>query len=120
MQEVNITTKGIVNNVNDDPFSKQVEEQKKILEEAPGTAEQLKQFYNSEQWEKVREQLIEAGKILVEKCKPVIEAMATAARKYHNIIIEAYKTDPEVKKCYGIYKKTRKRKDKKKANAQNI
>ena len=118
MQEVNITTKGIVNN--DDPFSKQVEEQKKILEEAPGTAEQLKQFYNAEQWKEIKERVIRVRETLIKAVKPVIEAMATAARKYHNIIIEAYKTDPEVKKCYGIYKKTRKRKDKKKANAQNI
>lgn len=121
-----ITTEGLINA--NSLLNKQVEETRKYLaipkeklpEEAPGTTEQVKQFYNSEQWKDIRETVIRVGEKLIEVFKPVIETVAKVAVNIRDEIIKIYKADPEIKRCYGIYKRTRKRKNKKKANAQNI
>lgn len=77
------------------------------------------QKYNSEYIEKLKAAFIEVGETIIETVKPVIKAVAEVVKDMHNTIIEACKTDPEVKKCYGIYKRTKKRKDQKEANKQN-
>lgn len=90
-----------------------------IPEEAPGTAEQLKQYYNSEEWKEIKEKVIRVAEKLKEAMTPVVERIREAAKEFHKICMIAYSTDPEIKKCYSIYKRTRKRKDKKKANDQD-
>lgn len=82
----------------------------------PGTAEQLQQQYNSEKWEELKESFIKLGEQLVQSFKPVIEAVRKVVKDMYYQIMEVYKKDPEIKKCYGIYKRTKKRKDQKKAN----
>lgn len=83
----------------------------KLPEEAPGTAEQLKQFYNSEQWKDVIEAFKRTYERIKEAVTPVIEAAAKAAKEICRGLMKIYSTDPEIKKCYGIYKRTKKRKD---------
>lgn len=86
------------------------------LPEVPVTAEQLKQQYNSEQWEELKESFTRAWKAIKEWITPIIEAGSKVIKDMYYTIMEAYKKDPEIKKCYGIYKRTKKRKDQKKAN----
>ena len=75
----------------------------------PGTAEQLQQQYNSEKWEELKESFIKLGKQLIEVFKPK-EALISA---WYGIK-ELLKVDPEIKKCYGIYKRTKNRRIRKK------
>lgn len=70
-----------------------------LPEEAPGAAEQLKQFYNSKQWKEVVEGFNRAWKAIKEEMTSVFKAVAV---------------DPEIKKCYGIYKRTKNRRIRKK------
>lgn len=90
-----------------------------LPEEAPGAAEQLKQFYNSEQWKETIEGFNRAWKVIKEEMTPAFKAVAEVTQKLYDTIIKAYTVDPEIKKCYGIYKRTKKRKDQKKANDQD-
>lgn len=84
--------------------------------EIPEIAKEIQLSYdNSEQLEEIKESFIKLGKQLVEAVKPVKEALMSA---WHGIK-ELLKVDPEIKKCYGIYKRTKKRKDQKKANDKN-
>lgn len=85
------------------------------IAEVPGAAEQLKQQYNNEQWEEIKESFIKLGKQLVEVFKAVEEALISV---WYGIK-ELLKVDPEIKKCYRIYARTKKRKDQKKANDKN-
>lgn len=113
------------------PLSKQLEEMKDILtieeyeEERKRQivehekAEQLKQFYNSEQWKDVIEAIERTYERIKEAVTPVIEAAAKVAKELYRGVMKVYSADPEIKKCYGIYKRTKKRKDQKEANKQN-
>lgn len=71
------------------------------------TAKQIQQFYNSEQWKEVAESINKMWNSLLNTFKPIFE------RVRRNIEI-AYLSVPEIKKCYGIYKRTKKRRIKKK------
>lgn len=97
------------------------EERKETIkpEEATATAEQLKQYYNGEQWKDIMEKVIKIGEAITEAVKPAIETVVNVANEVYKGIIKVFTADPEIKKCYGIYKRTRKRKDKKKANDKN-
>lgn len=86
------------------------------IAEVPGTAERLQQQYNSEQWKEVVESLNRTKETIIKTVTPVIEAVAKVVKDMYYTIMEAYSVDPEIKKCYGIYKRTKKRKDQKKAN----
>lgn len=77
-------------------------------DEMPGKAEDLQQFYNSEYWENAKETFIRTGEAIIEAVKPLIESVSQVAFNLYNEIKVALQVDPEVKKCYGIYKRTKK------------
>lgn len=76
-------------------------------EEVIATEEQLKQFYHSEEWKDVEERLNRAWKTIKQTLTPVIEAAAEAVKEVSIKIKAMIETDPEIKKCYGIYYRTR-------------
>lgn len=69
------------------------------------TAEQIKSFYNSEQWKEVKERYEAFREILT----PIIERVTIACSRMYDAVVKAYSIDPEIRKCYRIYKKTKKR-----------
>lgn len=73
-------------------------------EEGLGTAKQLKQFYHSEQWKDIAEGFHIVWKKIKEEMFPVIHKIAVALRE----ISISFFSDPEVKRCYRIYKRTKK------------
>lgn len=79
LKKVNITTEGLANA--NSPLSKQIEE--------------------------IKTELIRIGEKIIEEAKPVIKAVAEVAKNTYDVIKEEYKTNQEVKKCYGIYKRTK-------------
>lgn len=84
------------------------------IAEVPGTAERLQQQYNSEQWKEVVESLNRTMETIIKIVTSVIEAAAKAVKDMYYTIMEAYSVDPEIKKCYGIYKRTKNRRIRKK------
>lgn len=80
-------------------------------EERIATAEQLKSFYNSEQWKEVAEGIGRMFEAVKESLKPIMEAVAEVVKDNYIKIMKIYTIDPEIKRCYGIYKRTRKRKN---------
>ena len=82
---------------------------KEILLKQPGIPEQYKCFYNSEEWKNVAETLSRIYKTIKEAITPVVETATKAAREIHRWLMIAFSTDPEIKRCYGIYKSNRKR-----------
>lgn len=77
------------------------------------------QKYNREDIEKLKEAIIEVAETIIEAVKPTIETVIDVTKKFYNEIVKVFTVDPEIKKCYGIYKRTKKRKDKKKAINQD-
>lgn len=75
-----------------------------LPEEKPGTAEQLQQFYNSKQYEEIKETVIRVEERLIQTVKPVIETI----KNTFNEIKVALQVDPEIIKCYRIHKRTKK------------
>ena len=88
-------------------------------EERIATAEQLKSFYNSEQWKDVKEGIERMFGSVIKILKPIMEAVAEVVKHNYIKLMKIYTIDPEIKKCYRIYKRTKKRKNEKKANEQN-
>lgn len=71
------------------------------------------QKYNREDIEKLKAAIIEVAETIIEAVKPTIEAVIDVTKKFYNEIVKVFAVDPEIKKCYAIYKRTRKRKDQK-------
>ena len=69
------------------------------------------QKYNREDIEKLKAAIIETAETITEAVKPVIKAVREAIQDTYNTIIKVFTVDPEIKKCYGIYIRTKKRKD---------
>lgn len=90
-----------------------------IPKEIPGTSEQLKQLYDSEYWNQVKEQFIKVSEALTKALTPIIKTVVESVKVYYRKLSEIYCVDPEIQKCYGIYKRTKKRKNKKKTNVKD-
>lgn len=94
-----------------------MEEEKIYLDSVQITDEQLKTFYNSEQWETIREKYIKIGENLIKLIKPIVENVIKSINPIIEILYKElyeYASDPEIKKCYGIYKRTRNKRIRKK------
>lgn len=77
-----------------------------ISNEVTATGEQLKQMYNNDYWKNAEVNIKTFKK---ELNKIMVAAMKTIKIKWHTISIEfiAKSSDnPEIKKCYGIYRRT--------------
>lgn len=70
--------------------------------------------YNSEDIERLKAAFIGVLETVKEAVKPVIETVVKVAKELHRGLMIAFNTDPEIKRCYGIYKRTKNRRIRKK------
>lgn len=100
-------TRGLANT--DSPFYKQMDE---IEEEMQQEAEILARSGTTV--EEITENLNKIAKVIIEEFKPRIELAIKAIANVWDEIAKAMRVNPEVRKCYGIYKRTKSRRIKKK------